>query len=74
MNKPASSKRNDMKDELIFIKQVGTFTYFGRGPCKTSRKILLERYLGACEKRDNWGDLDKAVVVKFAKSELTKVR
>jgi len=74
MDKPASSKRNDTNQELIFIKKVGTFTYLGRRSCRTSRKILLERYLVACEKRDNWGNLDKAAIVKFAKSELTKVR
>ena len=57
------------KQEIDFIKEIGTFSLYGK---TIPRKHLLQGYLKGCKKRKNWENIDKAIVIKFAESELSK--
>lgn len=57
------------EDEMLYIRTIGTH----HGSCKGIPKdMLLKRYLIGCEKRVNWGTLNSAAVINFAKSELVR--
>ena len=53
------------KSELNFIHHLGTGKYAVNNMRvkQTSRKEMLKRYLKAALVRDEWGDIDKDVVI-----------
>lgn len=46
--------------EMQFAMHIGEFSEYDFSPLE-----LLKRYKKACLKRDNWGDVDKWVVMAF---------
>jgi hypothetical protein len=65
----SENRRNKMtawttKNELYFLKNIGTYNK-GKDP-----KKCLEGYIKGAELRDDWGKIDKKVVIKTAKAML----
>lgn len=56
------------ENEIKFINNLGT--YRPKEKRRESREELLDRYLASCAKRVNWGNIDKAECIRFAKKEL----
>lgn len=79
MNPPALKKEAMMgwstKDEKKFIDGIGQdrTALVANRPIDSphvfnfGRKILLKKYLACCEKRVNWGKIDKATVIEYAR-------
>ena len=54
-------------DELRFIDGAGTFGCFG-----ATRVELLSNYIAVAEERFNWDNIDKNIVIQYAKKSLSK--
>jgi len=61
--------------EIAFIKGIGMDVHGAK--CDrvmlSTRKKLLEGYLNGIKYRENWGDMDKNVVIAFAREELRQL-
>lgn len=55
------------QDEFDFLENIGTYRENG---VPETKKNLLKGYLVGASKRVNWGEIDKDVVINFAKEKL----
>jgi hypothetical protein len=62
--------------ELKFIQQLGKWraNQFCPGRTEKTRRELLSNYLNACLQRDDWGEIDRKLVIEFVRSELKSCR
>lgn len=60
-------REHTTEQEIKFIDELGLFS-----KANGSRRFLLLSYLGACNKRTNWGALDKAKVIHHARMSLAE--
>jgi len=54
--------------ELSFVQKIGRHAEYKATRC--DKRTLLVRYIEACAKRTQWGDIDRAAVLQFARNEL----
>ncbi len=62
---PQNEESYTTKREKEFLKFLGL--HWGK---KSSRAVLLRKYLKAAKKRINWGDIDSKEVIAYAKALL----
>ena len=58
-------------NEKKFIKNLGSHSISARVKEKTKQQ-LLKHYILASKKRDNWGDVDQAECIEYAKKLLNE--
>jgi len=58
---------HNTQDELDFLKGIGTYRENG---VPLEKKVLLKNYISSMKIRDNWMDLDKNVIIYYAKELL----
>ena len=67
---PRHTNAHSTQDEIDFIKKLGTC----RNDDQPLNRIkLLKKYLARCAWRDEWGQIDKDIVTRFAEHELAKL-
>jgi len=69
---PRHSNSHSTQDEIDFIKNLGTCRQTDQ-PYRLSRVHLLKKYLNRCAWRDEWGQIDKDIVTRFAEFELAEL-
>jgi hypothetical protein len=67
---PRHTNAHNTQDEIDFIKKLGTCR---NGDQKSSRIKLLKKYLNRCAWRDEWGQVDKNIVVRFVEHEIAEL-
>lgn len=65
----AWSQGNEMK----FIDNIGTFAEKNKGVQATGKRVLLEKYLLACYKRDNWENMNKYSIINYVEGRLGRL-
>jgi hypothetical protein len=58
------------KDELRYLKTIGTHTVYSPTQTAASRKIHLRRYAKATENRIDWGPIDPQIIKDYLMLEL----
>jgi hypothetical protein len=62
------------RDEKQFLEGMGTHNTKNSEIKFTTKEKLLEGYLQGCQKRVNWGGLDKGEIIEFAKEQLAELK
>ena len=62
------------RDEKKFLEGIGTYNDKNSEIKFTTKEKLLEGYLKGCQKRVDWGDLDKGEIIEFAKEQLAELK
>lgn len=67
------SPRWNTKDEINFIKKIGTHYNKERNCPEIPKIVLLNKYLAANRKRSRWGDLNKVEILSACELEIQKI-
>ena len=67
---PRHSGSHNTQDEIDFIKKLGTCRQTDQ---PLNRIKLLKKYLNRCAWRDEWGQVDKNIVVRFVEHEIAEL-
>ena len=67
--------RGNLKGKWVTENEI-EFIDYAVGEKKTILKAIrwLDRYLAAAKERDNWGEVDPIVAVKYAKKKIIEIR
>ena len=61
-------------DEKRFLEGIGTYNNKNSLIKFTTKEKLLEGYIEGCQKRVDWGDIDKGEIIGFAKEQLAELK
>jgi len=61
-------------DEKRFLKGIGTYNNWNLRIKSPTKEKLLEGYIEGCQKRVDWGDIDKDEIIGFAKEQLAELK
>jgi hypothetical protein len=62
------------RDEKKFLEGIGTYNSNNSRIKFTTKEKLLEGYIEGCQKRVDWGDIDKVEIIEFAKVQLAELK